>query len=445
MATQRKPARLNHPDDLPSHFGKLTIIGNAVDQIPKYKQMAASHYASSALTASSSNTTNVVPWKQPVLNTTPQVKSYYTTNNFAKIAQIEAQAQSDLDAVYGNISSQGDNAWTLVQASNGTQFYLSWSQYGSVWSYCQSMTPATQAAQAADPNTTYQAVVQFGTYSQTSSVCGIHSYNMGLTTMVVESVVALILAKCLSGFIADGLNFLVSQFATRLASAAADLGFESFSFAVPEFLIGAVAGCICFAIVFIGLAYLWNFLNRLYTLRTQVFNWDANNTWQLTTQAFSNAVNPGQDSNSTQLGITLDKMVDAGGIVYPPGFQPVTPLDSVCYYAVIIYENSQTFAEGCSFAIQCTRNDDSTQGGFTYAFNCPRFSDNGQYVQGSVIDPSTFLSTAQSGKWVSTPQTQTVTCTSDNTPITVSFDALSGASNDTYNININIDQTAQSS
>ncbi|KAF2074795.1 hypothetical protein CYY_003898 [Polysphondylium violaceum] len=385
-------------------------------------------------------TTQAVPYKQPLLNTTPQNKSYYQTNNFAQIAQLEQKANSDITPIYGNITAQGQAAWTLVEdPKSGQQYYMSWSQYGSVWTYTQSITPSTEAQLAAEPTTTYQAVVQFGTYSQTSSVAGIHSYNLGLTTMVVESVVALILAKCMSSFIADGLGFLVSQFAIRLTQAAVELGFESFSFAVPEFLIGAVAGCLCFAIIFIGIAYLWNWLNRLYTLRVQVFNWDTNYNWQLTSQGFSNAVNPGQDSNQTQLGITLDKMVSAGGVVYPPGFNPVTPLDSVCYYAVIVYENDQTFAEGASFAIQSIRNNDTTQG-FTYAFNCPRFADNGQYVVNSVVDPTTFLTTAES-KWVSTPQTQTIQVTPDNTPVTVSFDYLEGASNDTYNINININQS----
>ncbi|KAF2069335.1 hypothetical protein CYY_009343 [Polysphondylium violaceum] len=437
--------RINHPDDLANHFhlfGKLTIVGNAVDEIQKYRATHAaaglSSNASVTSNANSSNTTNVTPAKQPSLSTTAEVKAAYQTNNFAKIKELETKANNDVLPVYTNIVNKGDSAWVKVQANNGQQYYMAWSASASVWSYTESIKPATDANKAADSNTKYQAVVQFGTYSASTSIAGIHSYNMGLTTMVVESVIAMILAKCISGFIADGLGFLVAQFAVRLATAAAEMGLESFSFAVPEFLIGAVAGCLCFAIVFIGIAYLWNWLNRLYTIRVQVFNWDASHDWQLTTQSKSNAVNPGKDSNTNQLGINIDKMTDPNSTVYPPGFGPVTSLDTVCYYSIIIYQNDNTFAEGCSFAIQGTKNNNKNTG-FTYAFQCPRWSNNAQYMSGTVVDPNTFLNQASS-HWQSNPQYFNVT--TDGTPIGAKIDALSGASDDMYNVIININKAA---
>jgi len=433
--------RFNHPDDIPTYFGPLKIIGGAENEIKKYRQLhahAGLTPSARGLVAATQVPTHATPNKQPMLSTTKEVKAAYQTNNWSKISQLETQAQNDLQPVYTNITNKGDSAWVKVQASNGQQYYMTWSSKASAWSYTQSITAATDADIAADPNTKYQAVVQYGTFSQTTSIAGIHSYNLGLTTMVVESVVAMILAKTISGFIADGLGFLVAQFAVRLTTAAAELGLESFSFAVPEFLIGAVAGCICFAIIFIGLAYLWNWLNRKYTIRVQVFNWDQNNNWQLTKQSKSNAVNPGKDSNTNQLGISIDKMTDPNSVVYPPGFGPVTSLDSICYYAIIVYENDNTFMEGCSFGIQATCANDSTKG-FTYAFQCPRWSDNGQYMQGSVQDPATFLNNAGS-HWQSNPKSFNITA--NGVPVSATIDALQGAPDQLYNVNIHINKSA---
>ncbi|KAF2069336.1 hypothetical protein CYY_009344 [Polysphondylium violaceum] len=434
--------RINHPDDLANHFhlfGKLTIVGNAVDEIQKYRAThAAAGLSTPRAVNDDSNTTNVTPAKQPALLTTSEVKAAYQTNNFAKMKDLETKANNDLLPVYTNITDKGDSAWVKVRASNGQEYYMSWSATASAWSYTESIKAVNDARQAADPATKYEAVVQFGTYSASTTIAGIHSYNMGLTTMVVESVIAMILAKCISQFIADGLGFLVAQFAVRLASAAAELGLESFSFAVPEFLIGAVAGCLCFAIIFIGIAYLWNWLNKQYTLRVQVFNWDTANDWTLNTQAKDNAVNPGADSDTNQLNIKIDKMTTPGNTVTPPGFGGgVTSLDTVCYYSIIIYQNSSTFAQGLSFAFNASR-DSST--GFSIAFTCPRFSDNAMYMQPSVVDPSAFLKQA-STHWQSNPQYINV-YPGGVIPIGAKFDALSGASDDLYNLNININQAA---
>ncbi|KAF2076313.1 hypothetical protein CYY_002369 [Polysphondylium violaceum] len=438
--TIRKPVRLNHPDDLPNVYqGRLRIIGTLGESVKKYRAL----HAATGLTSLSSGTNNVTPNKQPLLMTNDENKAAYMNNNFGKIKDIETKAQNDLQPVYTNISNNPDTAWVEVEDTDtGDQFYMAWSSSGSVWSFTQSINPVSfenkkiRASQG-DTDTKYEALVQFGTYSQSGSVAGIHSYNIGLGTMAVESVIAMMLAKTISGFVSDGLGFLVSAFAERLGAAAAEVGLEV-AFVVPEFVIGAVAACLCFAIVFVGLAYLWNWINRQYTIRVQIFNWDTNNDWQVPSQALSNAINPGKDNQTTEMGIKLDKMVDAGAIVYPPGFQGVKTLDNVVYYCLIIYENDHTFAQGCSFAVQMQCNG-STTNGSTYAFQCPRWSDNGHYMVGQVIDANSFLETARSN-WTSNMSLNVTTA--NNIPVNSTMDALSGADNQLYNINIHINKSS---
>jgi hypothetical protein len=405
-----------NPNVLPSFFRDVKIIGTAETQIPKYREIHKELMA----TLPSQVDCPVILETSPTLLATDQVKSIYQNSDFAGIKNLEAQAQNDLQSIYSNIAQYPQQAWTLVE-SQGKQFYMSWSNTGSMWAYTSSMLSSD--------GTSYQAIVQIGSYSASTGIAGIHAYNLTLPTLVGEAVIALVVAIALSGIVAEGLGFLVAGFSILLAQAAASLGLEAFAFSISTFAIASIAFALVFVIVFIGLAFLWNWINRKYTIRLQVFNWDQNNTYSCKNYYGSNTTIPGQDNDT--VNFTLPPMVPAGSVVVPPGFQPVQNLDAVCYYAIIIWQNDQTVFEGLSMALAIQQG--TSNNGVTWAFDCPRFSDNQQAAVGQMADPQTFLANAP---W--NPNPQAFSINTGNIPVAITLDALSGADDSLYNAIINI-------
>ncbi|WP_291574588.1 hypothetical protein [Clostridium sp. UBA4548] len=350
-----------------------------------------------------------------------EVKRAYQHNDFKTTKDLEKKANADLEAVYYNISHNGAKAWTKVRGKDNKEFYVSWSKTGSIWAQTISSTSSSNDG-------TKQCVVQIGSYSPSASILGIHTYNLTLPVLVGETVAAFIVARAISGIVAEGIGFVFARFALLLAQAAAEIGLASFSFTVPLAAVSAVASCLVFAVVFIGLAYLWNWLNRKYTIRLQIFNWDDKNSWSADGQYLSNAKFCGEKKD---LNFTLPKMIKPDDVVMPPGFNPIHVLDSVCYYAALIWENDQTFAEGCSMAIRMKKNE---QEGFMWAFDCPRFTDNKQAADYVITDPKAYRDHCN---WSAHPLGFDIATHSGN-PVSFALDALSGASDNLYNININI-------
>jgi hypothetical protein len=412
---------------LPEFFRDVEIVGPATLEVPKYRALHAKTLGK-YLAANKKTDVEIAAKTTPVLLASKSVKEIYQRNDFAKIKLLEDTAQKELDAVYTNVSTKGDQAWTKVRGKDGKEFYMSWSSTGSMWSYTESITSGV--ANAKDGKITTQAVVQVGTYTKTGRIAGIQTYNLTTTTLLTDSVVAFLVARAVSGILAEGLGFLVAQFAMFMANAAAELGLDGFAFFVSEAALATVASCLVFAVVFIGLLYLFNWLNRKYTIRLQIFNWDDKSDWDAAGQSMSNAKIPGGDS---KLEFTIPKLVAPGAIVVPPGFEPVEVLDSVCSYAVVIWENDNTFMEGCSMAVRMKRA--GTNEGFMWAFDCPRFSDNQQAGSNGLMEPAAYRNAAP---WNATPRDFSIVSTSSKIPVSFSVNALSGAKDDLYNIIINV-------
>lgn len=414
---------INNPEFLPNFFKDIEVLCSADVEIENYRAIHAN------LDISSTPTECIVQAdKIPTLLSSKEVKRAYQYNDFKTIKALQEKANADLEAVYYNISHNGAKAWTKVRGSDNKEFYMSWSDTGIIWAQTLSSTSSSN-------DDTKQCVVQIGSYSKSTSILGIHAYNLTVPVLVGEMAAALIVAKAISGIIAEGLGFLFARFALLLAQAAAEIGLASFSFTVPLAAVSAVASCLVFAIVFIGLAYLWNWLNRKYTIRLQVFNWDDKNSWSADGQYLSNAKFCGDEK---ELKFTLPEMIKPDDVVVPPGFSPVQVLDSVCYYAVLIWENDQTFAEGCSMAIRMTKNE---REGFMWAFDCPRFTANKQAAEPRITDPKAYR---EHCSWNKHPLRFDIT-TLSGTPVSFALDALSGASDNLYNININIGVPIQQS
>jgi len=433
MQSTAKPTVFNHPDHLPTHFGKLQIVGTAAQEIVKYRALHASEPQYTRLAAAPSQPTLCTPDQQPLLSCTQNVKKIYQTNNFNMMGSLEEQAQRDLQPIIDNINQFGENAWVKVQAVNGEQFYMTWSSVASMWSYTPSLNPSTDSDKINDPNAQFQAVCQFGSYSSSTNVAGTQSFKIGLATQILKSVCSLIIARAVSSLLPSGLSFLASTFSEAVTQSASSIGLSILKFLTPAEFLGPLAGNILFTIVFIGLKYLWEWMNRQYTIRVQVFNWDTQSDWNLTDQAKSNAVNPGLDPSINDFNLLIAKMVAPNQAVYPPDFAPRNSFDTIVHYALIVYENDSTFMEGCSFAFQATRAIDNING-FSYAFQCPRLSNNSQYIQGAVVEPNAFLKNAASN-WSSFLNQQV---SAGGVPIGACLDRLQGAPENLYNINIHI-------
>lgn len=409
-----------NPNVLPSFFKNVEIISSANADIQGYQTRHAK--IAKAFTPQNCEITAA---STPILLMDDTAKKIYRSNNFAKIKELQNMAQKDLEAVHNNISTKGAAAWTKVR-SEGKEFYMSWSETGSMWAMPISTTKEENAE-------TQQMVIQIGTYSKSSKICGIQSYNLTLPTIIIPIAVALIVAVAISGIIAQALGFAVTAFALLLTNAAAALGFSSFSFTVPPAGLTIMAVALVFIVVFIGLTALWNWLNRKYTIRLQIYNWDDKNSWRVAGDYCSNAIIAGKKGENIDCKFTLNKKNDAA--VLPPGFSDIEILDNVCYYGVIIWENDNTFMEGCSMALSIKKGN--TEEGFMWAFDCPRFSNNKHAGDNVSKDPKEYHNNCN---WKSNPLNFEIQSTSSNTPVSFSLNALSGASDNLYEIKIDINK-----
>lgn len=369
---------------------------------------------------------DLVDVTHPSMSMDDNARSIYQSNNFTKIKELENKMDRDLRAIYDNINTNGENAWTRVR-SHGKEFYMCWSDAGSMWAY-------TSTVQKSEDGTTFQACVQVGTYSQSGGVLTAHSYQFSLTSLIAEAAISALVAYALSKAIQSGVEFLVAKFAANIIAAAVKLGFQRFSCTVLASVLTGLSCCIVTVIVTIALHYLWEWLNRHYTICLRIYNWDDKNDWETSAKYLDNAKISGGDEADSEL-FTIPKMVSSGGSVCPPGFEPVTPLDNICYYGVIVWENDQQFMQGCSMALRINKAGSSE--GFMWAFDCPRLSDNRHGARNGIEDPKHYFENCQ---WSDSPKDFHITATSQNIPVTFGLNELSGAEDNLYHVQIQINK-----
>jgi len=413
---------LNHPDFMPNIFPGLKIIGPAVDDIALFKQHAVNFDAKGV-------SGEVRPTSSPVIQTTSANRQAYQSCNFPLIKQLEDLASEDLNDVFNNINQHGFAAFQKCEF-NGKPLYASWSRGGMVWGYTESVNPVNN-----DPSIKYEAVVQFGTYAETAQIAGISAYNLRLPELLIEGILAGLMVKLLASYVAEGLTFIAAAFAAKMGLILAEWGI-ALTFTLPEFVIPLVAACIVFTIVFVGLSYIFNFLNRQYHLRLQIMNWDPTQEWEVDGQYLSNAEIPGHEDGI--LKFNLPKMLPPGSTVTPPGWTgPIHILDSVCYYGTAIWNNRSTFMQGCSMAVRVRRNN--TDDGFMWAFDLPRWSANRQVILPGTQDPYAFYEDVfRNDKWDQNPLQCIKICSNTLNPIRYGLDFLTGGPDNLFNVVINI-------
>ncbi|MBJ9721072.1 hypothetical protein I5515_04590 [Acinetobacter calcoaceticus] len=407
---------------LPSFFKDVEIVGSAQDDFLKYQLDNQSNVLKDTKDEIVLGIQNT-----PRLVTSDRVKSLYVNNDFKAIQNLQKEAQKDIDPIHENIKLHKEKAWTRVRGKDGKEFYLSYSKKGSMWVFPEEMHRLTDA----DGNVTYQCVMQIGSYTATGNIVGIHSYNFSYKSILPIMAIALIVAVALAAILFQGLAFAITALSLVLATAASALGFASFSFTIGPVGLFVLAATVIFIIVFIGLMALWNFINRKYTIRLQVYNWDKNYDWKIVDDFKSNSVTP-----STKDPILIDIPKFDPDVIYPPGFEPIEPIDQICHYAVIIWENDNTFLEGCSMALRFKRGDNPNYG-FMWAFSCPRFKDNQQAATNQLTTAKNYRE--KEVKWNKDPLGFKIYAGNDQSSnIKFGLSALSGADDNLYTININI-------
>jgi len=425
--------RFNHPDDLhlvskSGRFGKLKFIATQEEAMNQHRALYASEFNSKAPAGS-----NITVASAPRLLINNQVSNTYKTNNWQQIKKLKDQANQDLMPIYTNLQKFADSrAWVGVQeekADGGEIYYMCYDNRGNyVWSYCPTTIPTSDPN---NPKVSFNAPTQFGQYSYTTSIAGIHSYNINLTTKLTTSAISLGVGIFAAKILSKGLNFTTADLTTLLTdgfAAVTDINID-----IVFGLAAAAAPFVCFAVVFlvvfIGLQYLWGFLNKQFQIEVSVYNWDKNNDWNILVQALSNSINPGQDTTSN-ININIKEPVSPGEInPYGPGGAYGLPpsvgshllqsTQTAINYAYIVYKNQSTFMQGNSFAFNCVQGKSNK--GFTYAFECPWTASNGHYMDGTSQDPNAFL---KKGNWIK--NTSPLTVNTAGVSIEATIDSLKG-------------------
>ncbi|MBR5040196.1 MAG: hypothetical protein IKX68_03675 [Clostridiales bacterium] len=305
----------------------------------------------------------------PAMAMPPSILEAYQRNDQATLKASKDQNYQNLETIKKNITANGDNAWVKVTDKNGVVFFLSYNNNACVWIY-----PEKDLSH--DKTQLVFSLGSFDNVTKESSFSFLSIKNPYVT--VVETIIMAIVVKVASKIIARGLSMAVEALALTFAEAAAEAGWESFVFLIPEAAITAVAYVFA-AILAIGLVFLIDWIISLMTadfyIGLQIFNFDDNRDWSSDgdNHFFDNAKIAG--NGEKYKGFTIPKRQQAK---LPPFIADATTEDIIVSYAQIDLENDSKFMEGLGVALSMKTDDAS----FTLASDCP-------YIGATVIKETT--------------------------------------------------------
>ncbi|KAF2070678.1 hypothetical protein CYY_008004 [Polysphondylium violaceum] len=435
--------RVNHPEDLckvtGNGFGKLRYIRPISESVKLHTEL----FQSTGQFSSTPQPASLSVASQPQLLLPTSVKSIFQKNDWKGIQKLQQQTYNDLAPILNNLNNNPDHAWVHVrdETDPSQQFYMAWDSSGNyVWCWCSAVKTSSDPF---NPNIKLIAPTQYGIYSNTTSIAGVVSYNLGFKEIVPELVAASILSHFICKVINKGLGFDSSDLTKMLDEAAVQAGCE-LEFTISPDILGAVCSCVMFSIAFIGNNYLFSWFNKKFLICLSVYNWDTTNDWQLPVQSLSNAVNPGE-APTNDLNINIAKQIPPGSNPFGNGVEVPSSLESqlrktveaAINYASLFYISKSSYSSGCSFALKCTKNNSSS--GFSYAFQCLWVASNGHYIENVAQNPDSFLIKAGS-HWVNS--TAPLTTTVEGMPIRCYIDALTGGdafNEHSYQVAVHID------
>lgn len=354
----------------------------------------------------------------------------WNNNNMDGIEKKKSQASDDLTPIYQNIKDKGEDAWVHVRdPDTGEEYYLSWSDTATMWSYV-SPAPSINADTG-----NKDVAMSIGSYSKTSNFLGVSGYIWSnipawVSTLPIGQAIAYMLKDLIQEGITWGIGFAADQFASYLAAA----GAEEAAILVPASVASTgglvIAGVIGMLVAF-GLILLMNFIWKKYWLTIEVYNFDPDHDWISTDHYDDNAsISKGAWSIKT-----IPKFAPANSDLNPPGFKPQTALDNVVTYLSLSFENDSTFLQGLGEGIVMARDDYAMGVALKYVVH--RFKDNEVGLQGIESNPSSFdLSDYYNNSdWEDDQMTSTTLGKLDLTGFTP---YLNGAPGDSYKYVVNL-------
>jgi len=229
---------------------------------------------------------------------TKDLKAQILAGNYQALTDARNAAQNDLQANITTINDATDgNAGfvTVVNSSNGQEYKICASNAGWIWSYTTSIS--VRATDASGPPQT-QCVVQTGTYSANGKILGLSYQTLtnvptAITALAASVVVSLVVGNFIKNLILGAIYQAALDAAVAAASAEAVAGGFMVSEAAATIgatIVASLGAGVVGIIVAIAIYYLSDFLHRSYGLTISIYNWDANNAWDISNWYADNAV-----------------------------------------------------------------------------------------------------------------------------------------------------------
>ncbi|CAE6370838.1 unnamed protein product [Rhizoctonia solani] len=354
----------------------------------------------------------------------------WATNDMATITKKRDQASKDLTPIYDSIHKNGDKAWTHVRDPETKQeYYVAHTDAGVVWSYAADK-PSTSGS-----SDIKNSIISIGSYSKTENMLGVSGYIWNsIPANVSAAVIGLAFTTMLQPLIVEGIQWGISYAAAQLADFLVVAGAEELAALVPASVASSggllIAGVIGILVAF-GVLLLLSVIFKKFWLVLNVYNFDFDYQWSSAKHYDDNAeVSNGEWQDKT---IPIFKLADS--TVFPPGFKPQKPMESIVTYLSMTFDNVSTVMQGLGEGVLMNRDD--SQAGIALKYVVHYLSDNGLGIK--FIDGDTTAFDLEdwynNSDWV---KSESVQVDSGGYIVTGHTPKLSGADNGGYFFDVSI-------
>ncbi|KAF0320301.1 hypothetical protein GQ607_012397 [Colletotrichum asianum] len=368
---------------------------------------------------------------------TQELQQAYWNADYDVINTYQSKTSSDLNPIFTSIQQNGVQAFSLVQDTDGTPYYLAYSgtadsPTGYMWSYTDPMQQAlANGSAAASPPPVYNSAVSCGTLSMTGQMLGVSSWIFSSPVLLIPSVLALAVAKIVFNAVkkqlaGDAAEVAIEDASTEassdlVAEGAVDVAAET---AMADLFVAAATGLIVGAIIFFLVLFIVNFIFKNFQLQFRIFNWDDQHAWAVQAEFGSNEIISG-GFKTAQLSKSSSTVKLPNGFVIPAANQEVA-------YANYVFQNDVTFANGVGVALEVGCDDGN---GFGAKYIVHFLTDNQMGFSGTLGSVQDFYN----GSWMDSSTMKYLgTVSGNNTPVYMSTPAVSGSENDVYYIDVHI-------
>ncbi|CAE6409416.1 unnamed protein product [Rhizoctonia solani] len=304
----------------------------------------------------------------------------WAMNDMETITRKQDQANKDLAPLYERIDKEGDDAWTVVRDPDTKQeYYIVCNEAGMVWSYVTDQ-PSTSGSD--DVKT---SIISIGSYSKTQNMLGLSGYIWDsipatAAATVIGFAVTILIQPLITQGIAWGIAFAATQLATYLGMA----GAPALAALVPASVVttgGLVIAGVIGVFVAFGVLAIFGSIWKKFWLVVNIYNFDPEHEWRVVDHYGDNSL----ISNGEWGTKFIATFKPADSVVFPPGFDPQKPLESVVTYLSVCFENDSTFMEGLGEAISVGRS--TYNNGFLLKYNIYYLYDNEINVESLLQNP----------------------------------------------------------